>query len=139
MWYKERVKAYFIKHPYALTLRGIQSRCKKNGAYGKFNVKNYLSKEDLKFLWERDNASLMKRPSIDRIDTYGNYTLVNCRYLELRENQKRPKRFSHRIRLSPDKWAMKYDKCIKCGTTKRKHMAKGRCINCYAKYIRGYE
>ena len=33
---------------------------------------------------------MMKRPSIDRIDSKGHYTLENCRYMELRDNVKRP-------------------------------------------------
>lgn len=28
-------------------------------------------------------------------------------------------------------WSTKYDKCISCGTTGIKHLAKGLCINCY--------
>lgn len=35
-----------------------------------------------------------------------------------------------------DKWSIKYDKCIECGTTERKHKAKGYCINCHARYLR---
>ena len=33
----------------------------------------------------------MKRPSIDRIDTNGDYTLENCRYIEFSQNIKRPR------------------------------------------------
>ena len=29
------------------------------------------------------------------------------------------------------RWSLKYDKCQKCGTTEKKHAAKGICINCY--------
>ena len=28
-------------------------------------------------------------------------------------------------------WSRKYSKCIQCGTTKRKHIAKGLCSKCY--------
>lgn len=31
-------------------------------------------------------------------------------------------------------WAKNYDKCIECGTTERKHKAKGLCARCYEKY-----
>ena len=41
---------------------------------------------DLRYLWFRDKAYLMKRPSIDRRDSKGDYTLKNCGYLELSEN-----------------------------------------------------
>ena len=29
------------------------------------------------------------------------------------------------------RWSLKYDKCQQCGTTERKHAAKGLCVNCY--------
>lgn len=29
------------------------------------------------------------------------------------------------------RWSLKYDKCISCGRTDRKHGGKGLCINCY--------
>ena len=28
-------------------------------------------------------------------------------------------------------WAVKYDRCVKCGTTERRHNALGLCIRCY--------
>ena len=139
MWNKEKIKAYLIRCPYASTLHGIKVRCKKGGSYAKFGVKNYLSMLDLKFLWERDKASLMKTASIDRIDTYEDYTLANCRYIELSENVKRKKRFATRERLKRGKWAMRYDKCIICGKTTRKHEGHGKCGKCYYKeYNREY-
>jgi len=30
-----------------------------------------------------------------------------------------------------NKWSMKYDKCVKCGTVERKHVGKGLCIKCH--------
>jgi hypothetical protein len=53
------------------------------------NVKNFLKINDIKNLWFRDKAYLMKRPSIDRIDPKGDYTLENCRYIEHSENARR--------------------------------------------------
>ncbi len=32
---------------------------------------------------------------------------------------------------SGNKWSMKYDKCRKCGTTKKKHVGKGLCTKCH--------
>ena len=29
------------------------------------------------------------------------------------------------------KWSLKYDKCVRCGTVSRKHVARGLCIRCY--------
>jgi hypothetical protein len=45
--------------------------------------------DDLEFLWNRDNASQMDRPSIDRIDSKGHYVLTNCRFIELLDNIRR--------------------------------------------------
>lgn len=71
------------------TWRSIESRCKwnkKNKDYYQKGIKNFLTIDDLKFLWFRDKAYEMKRPSIDRIDDTKDYTLDNCRYLELSKN-----------------------------------------------------
>ena len=72
-------------------MRNITSRLSnihlyKNRAYLKNKVKNFLTLNDLEYLWFRDKAYLMKQPSIDRIDSSKNYTLKNCRYIELKEN-----------------------------------------------------
>lgn len=29
------------------------------------------------------------------------------------------------------KWAMDYEACVNCGTTRRRHMGKGKCYRCY--------
>ena len=30
-----------------------------------------------------------------------------------------------------EKWSRKYDGCIECSTTERKHVGKGKCVNCW--------
>ena len=37
-------------------------------------------------MYIRDKAHLMKKPSIDRKDNDKNYTLENCRFIELQDN-----------------------------------------------------
>lgn len=73
--------------PWIATNRRIITRChSKTHPYFKKGRKNFITSIDLKYLWYRDKAYLLKKPSIDRIDSKGNYTLNNCRFIELREN-----------------------------------------------------
>ena len=88
--YKKR-KQNFNLNPWLKTLDAINNRCNRKGHYLEKNIKNYLTKENLEYLWFRDKAYLMDKPSIDRIDGRKDYTLKNCRYIEYIDNLKRPK------------------------------------------------
>jgi hypothetical protein len=57
--------------------------------YGGKGVKCKMSLAQFDRLWERDKAYLLKRPSIDRIDSNGHYEVSNCRFIELSENVRR--------------------------------------------------
>ena len=75
-------------------LHNINYRCKnpndkKYHRYGGRGIRNFLTLDDLCFLWERDAADTLKRPSIDRIDNDGDYSVENCRFIELVENIRR--------------------------------------------------
>jgi hypothetical protein len=79
------------KYPWKSTLRGIRSRLNdpsniSYASYGGKGVKNFLTVKDLEYLWFRDGAYLMKKPSIDRFHTDQDYTIDNCQYIELSEN-----------------------------------------------------
>ena len=102
---KDKIHNYYIKnkihfinntkkhrkeHPWLSNHRGIVSRCENpDNPYYKKGIKNFLTTTNIKYLWFRDRAYLMKRPSIDRINPKGHYVLDNCRYLELIDNIKR--------------------------------------------------
>ena len=82
-----------MEKPWLKTYERAYSRCTyKDNAYYKRGIKFYMTKDDFKELWFRDKAYLLKRPSIDRIDTNGHYIKENCRYIELHENLHRPRR-----------------------------------------------
>lgn len=78
------------RNPWAATRANIYSRLitNKNNPKNKcyVGIKNKLTTQDLKFLWFRDKAYLMKTPSIDRVDSKKDYILENCRYVELQYN-----------------------------------------------------
>ena len=61
--------------------------------YGGRGIKFLMTSKDFKYLWFRDKAYLLKRPSIDRIDNDGNYEISNCRFIELVKNIRRGKRY----------------------------------------------
>lgn len=102
--YKKHYKLYNDKHlvylkqnPWLTHGYDAKKRCvnKKNSHYmyyGGRGIKYLLTSEQVKFLWFRDKAYEMKRPSIDRIDNDGNYELNNCRFIEFLENIGKAKR-----------------------------------------------
>lgn len=82
-----RKRYYATFMPWKKTFVSIVGRCtSRNNRYYKKGIKNFLSVSDLKYLWFRDKAYLMKCPSIDRINNNGNYTIENCKYMELIDN-----------------------------------------------------
>ncbi len=90
-------RSYYKKYPWIIILKSINERCnnpknKDYKNYGKRGIKNYLKLEDVKFLYIRDKAHLMKKPSIDRKDNNGNYTIENCEFIEFSENSAKDKR-----------------------------------------------
>ncbi len=87
----ELKKKQYAESPWVKTLLSIRNRLNPKRDYAKYGIKNYLKADDLKFLWFRDKAFLMNKPSIDRIDGFKDYCLDNCRYIELKENLNRPR------------------------------------------------
>jgi hypothetical protein len=83
---KKYRREYIKKNPWVRHFNSARNRCvyKYGHYYGKVNF--LMTLNDFKILWIRDNAHLLKRPSIDRIDNSGDYTLSNCRFIELSDN-----------------------------------------------------
>lgn len=84
------------KHPWYATYYRIYNRCTNKNSldyqrYGGRGIKLLMSLDDFKYLWYRDKAYLLKKPSIDRIDNDGNYELSNCRYIEVSINSRKDK------------------------------------------------
>jgi len=93
---KVREKRTRLK-PWLNTLKYIKARCNNHNkdnynSYGGRGIKCLINAKELKKLWYRDNAYLMKKPSIDRIDSNDNYTFNNCQYLEFKDNCKKQRR-----------------------------------------------
>ena len=100
---KERIKEYFVlyhntKHGKIIrTLNQINQRCYNPKLshykyYGAKGIQNYLTYEDMSFLYDRDNVEHMKHPSIDRMYADKDYVIGNCQWLELGENSAKEKR-----------------------------------------------
>lgn len=86
-----RVRRYAREHPEASIVKDIRQRCyNPNTAsfkyYGARGIKCRITSAEIRYLWNRDRAYLMERPSIDRIDSSGDYELGNCRFIENKEN-----------------------------------------------------
>lgn len=73
------------------TLFSIYKRVRGKEAKERYfdkGIKNYLSINDIKYLWFRDKAYQMEKPSIHRINNNGNYSIDNCKYLEFSKHCK---------------------------------------------------
>lgn len=88
---RKRAKSLHRLNPWNRLLTSITQRCgnvnnPRYKNYGGRGIKNFLTKKDLQFLWERDKANLLREPSIDRIDKNWHYELNNCRFIENKLN-----------------------------------------------------
>lgn len=84
---KEIWKRYKQENPWSIIWSRVNQRCTNPRnisfkRYGALGIKNFLSVDDIKFLWVRDNAPGMKQPSIDRIRARESYSIDNCRFIE---------------------------------------------------------
>lgn len=95
---KKRPDEIWIENnPWAVSYRAAKQRCenknhKRYSWYGGKGIKLLMNISDFKYLWFRDQAYMLERPSIDRIDPDGHYEIKNCRYIELSENATRSRK-----------------------------------------------
>jgi hypothetical protein len=94
---KTAQKKYYNQKKWKFIYDGIQQRCHNQNKhnynrYGGRGIECHITEEELKKLWFRDKAYEMNKPSIDRIDNDGNYTVENCQFIEFKENSGKNKR-----------------------------------------------
>lgn len=92
--YKKYKKTYCRKYPLRNRYNTMKQRCNNPKSdnykrYGGRGIKCLMTIEELEFLWFRDKAYNMKKPSIDRKDNDGHYELSNCRFMEMIDNLKK--------------------------------------------------
>jgi len=79
------------KYPWESHYHSAKNRCTNHNSpkyarYGGRGIKFLLTMPEVKEIWEKCNANLMKNPSIDRVDNDGNYEKDNCQFLEMGEH-----------------------------------------------------
>ena len=90
--HKEHMQGYRKRKPYYNFHNSARSRCLTKGSpYNRRGIKYLMTLGDVRLLWCQYLAYKLARPSIDRINRYGNYTFKNCRFIELSENLRRKK------------------------------------------------
>jgi len=86
-----RARRFRQLNPWYDSWQGARQRClnPKHPAfkhYGGRGIQFHLSKTDVQFLWNRDNAANISMPSLDRTNNESDYTLDNCRFVPLAYN-----------------------------------------------------
>lgn len=87
---REYDRRYREKKPWVPHICWAKRRCTDPRWKSHHGKEHTLTAEQGEYLWLRDGASEMEKPSLDRIDTSKGYTLDNCRFMEWLENVRLP-------------------------------------------------
>ena len=87
----KQTMAWYKAHPWVVAYNSAKNRCTSPTAsnyhrYGGRGIKFNLNRVEVKKLWDRDSASKMIRPTMDRKDNDGNYEYSNCQFIPMSEN-----------------------------------------------------
>ena len=85
------LKQQHILYPWKRHFMDIKHRCNYTKFigykyYGGRGIKCLITEKEIAELWLRYEAFKMKCPSVDRKDNDGNYTVDNCKFIELVKN-----------------------------------------------------
>lgn len=100
-------KIFRLQYPWKVVLSSIKQRtrnkkCKDYKYYGGRGIKCLINEEQIKELWFRDEAYLLKIPSINRKDNDGNYCFDNCEFIEQGKNTEERNKRVIKIRRKND-------------------------------------
>ena len=87
-------RGYRARYPWLSHYREAKARCENPNRpnyrfYGGRGVRMVLTPLEVELLYKRDNAEKMQHPSIDRLNSNGDYHFGNCRFIEMSENSRR--------------------------------------------------
>ena len=96
-WRQSRQAAYKARKPWVRLVEWARRRCNDTNQdgpnYWHYQAKGIicdLTAAQVEAAWKRDNAHLLKRPSLDRKDATKNYTFDNIRVIEYMTNIRMP-------------------------------------------------
>ena len=91
----DQIREWTVEHPWRTAF--YNSRARAAGKRGKSykGIEFTLTKEQVEFMWLRDEAWKLEWPSIDRLDNNVGYIFENCKFIEFIANARRPRRNNH--------------------------------------------
>ena len=118
-----------IKYPHSNSSYGYEYEKMRQKAFKRDNYKCVLCNSKKIVIHHLDGNGASKNGKLLKTkeqDNNLNNLITLCQSCHTRIH-KRKRGYSKKTNT----WSRKYDKCIKCGTTDKKHYGKGLCTNCY--------